>query len=120
MFALSALHLDSDVQGTAETRENSFTADGDKAKNAENIVLPAAAPSNKDVSGKQQSLVVTIPEKSEMTENIYVTPPTSPEPIYVHEGMPSKEDEELAMALSLASISIFSVEPELLSHFGAV
>lgn len=33
----------------------------------------------------------------------YYTPPSSPEPVYIFEGIPSKDDEELTAALSLVS-----------------
>uniref|UniRef100_A0A915PGX6 Ribonuclease H1 N-terminal domain-containing protein n=1 Tax=Setaria digitata TaxID=48799 RepID=A0A915PGX6_9BILA len=43
----------------------------------------------------------------------YHTPPSSPEPVYIYEGIPSKDDEELAAALSL-------VDPQLIQRFGAI
>ncbi|VDM96199.1 unnamed protein product [Thelazia callipaeda] len=43
----------------------------------------------------------------------YYTPPSSPDPVYIYQGVPSKEDEELALALSM-------VNEQLLKNFGAV
>lgn len=45
-------------------------------------------------------------ERSDSDDFDYYTPPSSPEPVYIYEGIPSKDDEELIIALSLVSCCI--------------
>lgn len=45
----------------------------------------------------------TSDSRSDSADIDYYTPPSSPEPIYIYQGIPSKDDEELATALSLVN-----------------
>uniref|UniRef100_A0AAF5Q570 ANKLE2 third alpha/beta domain-containing protein n=1 Tax=Wuchereria bancrofti TaxID=6293 RepID=A0AAF5Q570_WUCBA len=111
---LANLHLDS---SSSETLLNSGDyISKDDASFTENLMTsesPLTSDLNIVVSPAQLEQTNSNNERNDSIDFDYYTPPSSPEPIYIYEGIPSKDDEELVTALSL-------VDPHLIERFGAV
>ncbi|KAK6111009.1 Ankyrin repeats (3 copies) family protein [Brugia pahangi] len=111
----SNLHLDS--SSSSETLLNSGDyISKDYVSFAENLMTsesPLTSDLNIVISPAQLEQTNSNNERNDSIDFDYYTPPSSPEPIYIYEGIPSKDDEELVTALSL-------VDPHLIERFGAV
>ncbi|VDK78355.1 unnamed protein product [Onchocerca ochengi] len=112
---LASLHLDA---SSSSSSSDVFLDSGNLA--SKDDALSVKNPSD---SGSLESIVVASDvqydqginndERSDSVDFDYYTPPSSPEPVYIYEGIPSKDDEELIIALSL-------VDPQLIQRFGAI
>lgn len=92
-FRFAGLHLDSKdhvSDDAAAFVENSMVSESFLTSNSGVVV-----------SSVQQTCDTD--ERNGSIDFDYHTPPSSPDPVYIYEGIPSKDDEELAVALSLVS-----------------
>ncbi|OZC07323.1 hypothetical protein X798_05690 [Onchocerca flexuosa] len=111
---LASLHLDPSSSSSSDV----FLDSGNLASKNNALSIK-----NSSDSGSLESIVVASDvqyeqansndERSDSIDFDYYTPPSSPEPVYIYEGIPSKDDEELIIALSL-------VDPQLIQRFGAI
>ncbi|KAM3725798.1 Ankyrin repeat and LEM domain-containing protein [Dirofilaria immitis] len=109
---LANLHLDelssSDLfldSGDFASRNDAFSTKNPLNSESSGLIVVAS-----DIQHEQIS---NIDEGRNSIDFDYYTPPCSPEPVYIYEGIPSKDDEELIIALSL-------VDPQLIQRFGAI
>ncbi|VDK85064.1 unnamed protein product [Litomosoides sigmodontis] len=107
---LANLNLDS-----SPSSPSSLDSDHQKSKGGLDFVLVASesmlSSDSSAITSSQHEQ--TSDSRSDSPDIDYYTPPSTPEPIYIYQGIPSKDDEELATALSL-------VNPQLIQRYGAV
>ncbi|EFO22222.2 hypothetical protein LOAG_06265 [Loa loa] len=111
---LANLHLDS--SSADALLDSGDSAPKDDALFLEGFVASESfltSDSSVGTSSVQHEHTSSSDERSDSVDFDYYTPPSSPEPVYIYEGFPSKDDEELTIALSL-------VDPQLIQRFGAV
>uniref|UniRef100_A0A158Q8B3 ANK_REP_REGION domain-containing protein n=1 Tax=Elaeophora elaphi TaxID=1147741 RepID=A0A158Q8B3_9BILA len=116
IYLLANLHLDS-----SSSSDVLLDSQGDNASKDDTVLLGnplvtesmLCADSSVATSSAEHERTSNNENRTESFDFVYYTPPSSPEPIYVFEGIPSKDDEELANALSL-------VNPQLIQRFGTV
>ncbi|KAL3982656.1 Ankyrin repeats (3 copies) family protein [Acanthocheilonema viteae] len=109
---LENLHLDSSSSSADIVLDSGDYSSEDDVVVVDKLVVSESMLSS-DTSSAQQEQTSSSDGQSDCVDFDYYTPPTSPEPIYIYEGIPSKDDEELAIALSL-------VDPQLIQRYGAV
>ncbi|CAG9538703.1 unnamed protein product [Cercopithifilaria johnstoni] len=118
---LADLHLDSSSSSSSSSSPDVVLNSGDYASKdnvefVDNVVASESMLSSESsvvTSSAQHEQTSSSGNRNNFASFDYYTPPSSPEPIYIYEGIPSKDDEELAIALSF-------VNPQLIQRFGVV